>query len=111
VLPRVSYEVAALWERLAAHDTLVRLLACSKQSSVLTLFYAVYGWITIHWLKITEQNQVLCVRFSKTFTARVAIRCRFLNACQTKSFCVRTLNFRTLHPGWPFFQTSPAAWA
>ncbi len=40
VLPRVRDEVAALWERLAAHDTLVRLLACSKQSSVLTLFYA-----------------------------------------------------------------------
>ncbi len=26
-----------------------------------------------------------------------------------KNFCVRTLNFRTLHPGWPFFQTPPAS--
>jgi hypothetical protein len=32
VLPRVRDEVAALWERLAAHDTLVRLLAWTKQS-------------------------------------------------------------------------------
>ncbi len=30
---------------------------------------------------------------------------RFLNACPKKSFWVRMLNFRTLHPGWPFFQT------
>ncbi len=28
-----------------------------------------------------------------------------------KSFCVETLNFRTLHPGWSFFQTPPVAGA
>jgi hypothetical protein len=38
-------------------------------------------------------------------TAGVAIQCQFLKACQKKSFCVRMLNFLTLHTGFSFFQT------
>jgi hypothetical protein len=56
-----------------------------------------------------ERIHTVCHACSWLGTGNMRYRHTPLNACQKKSFCVRMLNFRTLHPGLPFFQKLPAA--
>ncbi len=43
----------------------------------------------------------------RTFNWIYAIATHSFKCLPKKSFWVRMLNFRTMHPGWPFFQMSP----